>query len=95
MVRYLSDDSKSIGFQIQYPIKVKHDEYSCEFETFGFASDILGSAIGIDALDALTNAMMRVDTFLKNSNEFASRKISWCGAVVEGDFGLPLKSYIY
>jgi hypothetical protein len=93
MVRYLSDD-ETVGFRLYYPemensSENKFKDFSCKFETFGLAKNISGSAMGVDAVQSLTNAIMRLDIFLKSSAECEAGKIRWVGARVAGDFGLP------
>jgi hypothetical protein len=94
MVRYLSEDSEEIGFKIFYPVEgvAKNQEFSCGFNTFGLENNISGRAVGIDAIDALLNAMMRVDIFLKSTEECKSGEIRWIGGVEGDDFGLPWES---
>lgn len=91
MTRYLSDNNHDIGFRIYIPEKEesKYSEFSCKFETFGFEENISGKSIGVDAIDSLVNAMMRLDIFMKSSKECKSGLIRWVGGVAFDDFGLP------
>jgi hypothetical protein len=94
MVRYLSKDNDNIGFKLFYPKEdnAEYREFSCAFETFGLADNISGKALGVDAIDAMVNAMMRLDIFLKSSEECKRGKIHWVGGVASDDFGLPWQS---
>lgn len=94
MIRYLSKGGSDIGFIISHPTeeKAEYQEFSCRFETFGFSDNITGKAVGIDAIDALVNAMMRIDIFIKSSAECRSGSICWIGGSSDDDFGLPWQS---
>lgn len=92
LVRYLSEDSEKVGLKLGYPKENKdtqYTEFSCSFETFGLEDNISGEALGIDALDSLINAMMRLDIFLKSSRECTRGEIRWVGGTAPDDFGLP------
>jgi len=95
LTRYLSEDNESVGFKLAHPQENKDAQYTeflCGFETFGLENNISGEALGIDAVDALVNAMMRLDIFLKSSQECKRGEIRWVGAVAKDDFGLPWES---
>lgn len=91
MTRYLSKENNDIGFRLYLPDEeeAEFSEFSCRFETFGFKDDIKGKSLGVDAIDSLVNAMMRLDIFLKESEECKSGLIRWVGGVASDDFGLP------
>ena len=95
LVRYLTEDSDIVGFELGYPEEnkdTKYTEFSCKFKTFGLEENISGAALGVDSVDALINAMMRLDIFLKSSKECKQKKIRWVGGSASDDFGLPWQS---
>jgi hypothetical protein len=82
----ISSDQREIGLYVDYPQRdAKHDEFNCSYGTFGFANDINLSAIGIDAFQSVMNALMRLDYFIKNSEEFSALDLKWIGASCPGD----------
>jgi hypothetical protein len=91
MIRHLSEKNHAIGFRLYLPEEeeAEYSEFSCRFETFGLEDNIEEKSLGVDAIDALVNAMMRLDIFLKASKECKSGAIRWVGGVASDDFGLP------
>ena len=84
-------DKREIGFYAGCPkFNENNDEFECEYGTFGFANDINLSAIGIDAFQSFFNALMRLEYFVRNTDEFVTLNLQWIGASISGDLGLKI-----
>jgi hypothetical protein len=95
MVRYFSFEDESVGFRIFYPVEENSEhDFSCRFETFGLKDNIRGKALGGDAICSLVNAMMRIDIFLKGTEEYEAGELRWFGGFAPDDFGLPWESAV-
>ena len=91
--RVFTVKEQGIAFSVRFykPVQDSVGDYRCEYEFLGQWEEYSGYTAGIDAIDALDNALWMVGTKLAGLNDTKyGGKLIWEGAEPNKPIGLPV-----
>jgi hypothetical protein len=92
--RLLQAKNRKITVVIGRPEKFPEGEdFYCPYQIVGIGNERISYAGGLDAVQALQLALMKIGTDLYTSPEAQSKQLSWDGGEL-GDLGFPVPNSI-
>jgi hypothetical protein len=89
--QFYSNNALVCSVKVYAPKRDESGYYRCDYEFVGQHSEYSGFAAGLDAIEALDNALWMVGTKLTGINEAVyDGKLRWEGAEPNRPIGLPV-----
>ena len=89
-------NGEKVEIRIGVPIQEVggNGDWMCSYQIEGIGDGRSRVSMGVDAIQALSLAMIYVSTSLYYSKEYEEGKITWYGGMSIGDLGLPLSEEV-
>lgn len=66
-----------------------HPDFRCTFRISGLSRERASHAYGVDAVQAINLALIKIHAILSSSGEYQQGRLTWLGGE-DGDLGLPI-----